>query len=135
MATGTLKMWNADRGYGFVADDAGGSDIFLHISTLHAAGINPDNIKKGNRLSFDLESTREGKTRASNVRRPPMREGEIIKDSNDPRCYHWPLGNRTRSRCAAQGEREMTDVHTDGISALADRGWRHWWRSCYLLQR
>ena len=69
MATGTLKMWNADRDYGFVADDAGRSDIFLHISALHAAGIDPDNIEKGERLSFDVESTREGKTRASNVRR------------------------------------------------------------------
>jgi len=32
MGTGKLKMWNADRGYGFVSDDSGGPDIFLHIS-------------------------------------------------------------------------------------------------------
>jgi CspA family cold shock protein len=70
MPTGTLKMWNADRGYGFIADDAGGPDMFLHISALQAAGIDPDNIKKGERLTFDVESTREGKTRAANVRRP-----------------------------------------------------------------
>ena len=70
MATGTLKMWNADRGYGFIADDAGGPDMFLHISALQAAGIDPDNLRKGDRLSFDVESTREGKTRAGNVRRP-----------------------------------------------------------------
>jgi CspA family cold shock protein len=70
MATGKLKMWNAERGYGFIGDDAGGPDIFLHISALESAGIDPDNIKKGERLSFDVESTREGKTRAGNVRRP-----------------------------------------------------------------
>jgi cold shock protein len=70
MATGTLKMWNAERGYGFIADDAGGPDMFLHISALQSSGIDPDNIKKGERLSFDVESTRDGKTRASNVRRP-----------------------------------------------------------------
>ncbi len=70
MPTGTLKMWNADRGYGFIADDAGGPDMFLHISALQAAGIDPGNIKKGERLTFDVESTREGKTRATNVRRP-----------------------------------------------------------------
>jgi len=63
-------MWNADRGYGFIADDAGGPDMFLHISALQAAGIDPDNIKKGDRLTFDVENTREGKTRAANVRRP-----------------------------------------------------------------
>jgi cold shock CspA family protein len=34
MATGTLKMWNAERGYGFIGDDAGGPDVFLHISAL-----------------------------------------------------------------------------------------------------
>jgi cold shock CspA family protein len=44
--------------------------MFLHISALQAAGIDPDNIKKGERLTFDVESTREGKTRAANVRRP-----------------------------------------------------------------
>jgi CspA family cold shock protein len=69
MATGTLKMWNAERGYGFIADDSGGPDMFLHISALQSAGIDPDNIGKGERLTFDVESTRDGKTRASNVRR------------------------------------------------------------------
>ena len=69
MPTGTLKMWNADRGYGFISNDAGGPDMFLHISALQSAGIDPDNIRKGERLTFDVESTRDGKTRASNVRR------------------------------------------------------------------
>jgi CspA family cold shock protein len=68
MATGTLKMWNAERGYGFIGDDAGGPDVFLHISALESAGIDPVNIKKGDRLTFDVESTREGKTRARNAR-------------------------------------------------------------------
>lgn len=68
MATGSLKMWNADRGFGFIADDSGGPDMFLHISALQSAGIGPDNIRKGDRLTFDVENTREGKNRASNVR-------------------------------------------------------------------
>jgi hypothetical protein len=34
MATGTLKMWNVERGYGFIGDDAGGPDVFLHVSAL-----------------------------------------------------------------------------------------------------
>jgi CspA family cold shock protein len=54
----------------FILDESGGPDIFLHVSALQSAGIDPDNIRKGDRLTFDVESTREGKTRAANVRRP-----------------------------------------------------------------
>ena len=61
-------MWNADRGFGFIKDDSGGPDMFLHISALQLAGIDPDNIRKGDRLTFDVESTRDGKAKASNVR-------------------------------------------------------------------
>jgi cold shock protein len=39
MASGFLKMWNADRGFGFIKDDSGGPDMFLHISALQLAGI------------------------------------------------------------------------------------------------
>jgi CspA family cold shock protein len=69
MATGILKMWKADRGFGFIGDDSGGPDIFLHVTALQSAGIDPDDMRKGDRLTFDVESTREGKTKASNVRR------------------------------------------------------------------
>jgi len=69
MATGTLKMWNAERGFGFIASDAGGPDMFLHITALQSAGIDPDDLHKGERLIFDVESGRDGKTKASNVRR------------------------------------------------------------------
>jgi CspA family cold shock protein len=69
MGTGTLKMWNADRGFGFIADDAGGPDMFLHITALEAAGIDPDDLRKGDRLTFEVENTRDGKTKAANVRR------------------------------------------------------------------
>jgi CspA family cold shock protein len=68
MATGTLKMWNPDRGFGFIKDDSGGPDMFLHITAVQSAGIDPDNLRPGQRLTFDVESTRDGKTKASNVR-------------------------------------------------------------------
>jgi cold shock protein len=70
MATGTLKMWKTDRGFGFIKDDSGGPDIFLHVSALQSAGIDPDNLRPGERLTFDVESARDGRTKASNVRRP-----------------------------------------------------------------
>ena len=68
MTAGKLKMWNADRGYGFIANDTGGPDTFLHVNDLKDAGINPDNIRIGDRLSFDVTNTRDGKTKAGNVR-------------------------------------------------------------------
>ena len=68
MASGRLKMWNADRGFGFIADDSGGPDVFLHATALEAASIDPDNIKRGDQLTFDVEVTRDGRTKASNVR-------------------------------------------------------------------
>ena len=69
MAAGTLKMWNAERGFGFIANDAGGRDMFLHITALKSAGFDPDNFRKGDRLAFDVENTRDGKTKAGNVQR------------------------------------------------------------------
>jgi cold shock protein len=42
MAAGILKMWNADRGFGFIKDDSGGPDIFMHVTALR--GIDPDNL-------------------------------------------------------------------------------------------
>jgi cold shock CspA family protein len=59
-------MWNAERGFGFIADDLGGPDMFLNVSVLQSVVIDPDNMKKGERLTFDDENSRDGKTRASN---------------------------------------------------------------------
>jgi CspA family cold shock protein len=69
MTTGTLKIWNADRGFGFIKEDAGGPDIFLHITALQSAGLDPDNLRLGEHLTFDVERSRDGRTKASNVRR------------------------------------------------------------------
>ena len=68
MATGKLKMWNSDRGYGFITDDSGGPDIFLHATALEAAGIDPGSINRGDQLTFDVEVARDGRMKASNVR-------------------------------------------------------------------
>jgi CspA family cold shock protein len=69
MATGTLKMWNADRGFGFIKEDSGGPNIFLHVTALQSAGLDPDNLRLGEPLAFDVERSRDGRTKASNVRR------------------------------------------------------------------
>ena len=69
MATGTLKLWNVERGFGFIQDDAGGPDMFLHITALQDAGIAPDSLAQGDRFVYEISSTRDGRTKASNVRR------------------------------------------------------------------
>ncbi len=64
----TDELLTDDGGRAWRPDDSGGPDMFLHISALQSAGIDPDNIRKGDRLTFDVESTRDGKTKAGNVR-------------------------------------------------------------------
>jgi cold shock CspA family protein len=72
MPTGILKSWFADRGFGFIKQDDGKlPDMFLHITALLGSGIDPDSLAPGDRLSYDVAPTRNGKTAATNVRRAP----------------------------------------------------------------
>jgi CspA family cold shock protein len=67
MATGTVKFFNTDRGFGFIKPEGGGPDVFLHVSALEAAGIR--SVSEGDRLSFDaVMDQRRGKTNAQNVK-------------------------------------------------------------------
>lgn len=61
---GTVKFFNATKGFGFIAPDDGGDDTFVHISALQASGI--DGLEEGQRVSFELE-TNKGKTYAVNI--------------------------------------------------------------------
>jgi len=72
MAAGTLKMWNADRGFGFIKANNGGPDTFLHINEK-AAGIDPDRIKVGDRL------TSKPSAHGTAGRRPAMCEWRDIR--------------------------------------------------------
>lgn len=65
MATGTVKWFNATKGYGFIQPDQGGSDVFVHISAVEQAGLN--GLREGQRVSFDLVSSK-GKTAAGNLK-------------------------------------------------------------------
>ena len=65
MASGTVKWFNAQKGFGFILPDEGSKDVFLHISALERAGI--PRLNDGQRISYDLQSDR-GKQSAGNIK-------------------------------------------------------------------
>ena len=65
MITGTVKFFNADKGYGFIAPETGGDDAFVHITAVERAGMRT--LDKDQRVSYDLETDRRGKTSAVNL--------------------------------------------------------------------
>jgi CspA family cold shock protein len=62
MAIGTVKFFNADKGYGFIAPEGGGGDAFVHISAVEAAGM--ATLDRDQRISYELEEDRRGKVSA-----------------------------------------------------------------------
>ncbi len=65
MITGTVKFFNADKGYGFIAPEGGEGDAFVHISAVERAGL--ATLQKDQRVSYELETDRRGKTSAVNL--------------------------------------------------------------------
>jgi CspA family cold shock protein len=65
MATGTVKWFNATKGYGFIQPDDGGSDVFVHITAVNEAGLN--GLNEGQKVSYELV-TAKGKTSAGNLK-------------------------------------------------------------------
>jgi CspA family cold shock protein len=62
---GTVKFFNADKGYGFISPETGGGDAFVHISAVERAGLST--LNQNQRVSYDLETDRRGKTSAVNL--------------------------------------------------------------------
>ncbi|GMM59761.1 cold-shock protein [Novosphingobium pituita] len=65
MPIGTVKFFNTDKGYGFIAPEDGGNDSFVHISAVQQAGMNT--LNKDQRLSYEVETDRRGKQSAVNL--------------------------------------------------------------------
>ena len=66
MATGTVKWFNPTKGFGFIAPENGGADVFVHVSAVQQAGM--QSLSDGQKVSFDLEQGRQGKTSAVNLK-------------------------------------------------------------------
>jgi CspA family cold shock protein len=65
MATGTVKWFNATKGFGFIQPDGGGKDVFVHISAVEKAGLS--DLREGAKMSFEVVANR-GKESAENLR-------------------------------------------------------------------
>lgn len=65
MANGTVKWFNSTKGFGFIAPDTGGKDVFLHISALEKAGMTT--VADDQKVTFDVEAGRDGRESATNI--------------------------------------------------------------------
>lgn len=65
MANGTVKWFNATKGFGFIAPEEGGKDVFVHISALERSGLRE--LADNQKVTFDVEAGRDGRSSATNI--------------------------------------------------------------------
>jgi CspA family cold shock protein len=65
MASGTVKWFNGNKGYGFIAPEGGKKDVFVHITALQAAGL--DGLDDGQAVNFEIEVANDGRESATNI--------------------------------------------------------------------
>lgn len=66
MATGTVKWFNATKGFGFIAPDGGSKDVFVHISAVERSGLT--GLKDNQKVSFEVQAGRDGRESAVNLK-------------------------------------------------------------------
>jgi len=66
MPTGTVKFFNQSKGYGFIQPDAGGKDVFVHITAVQRAGL--PGLNENQKVSYELKQGRDGKTSADDLK-------------------------------------------------------------------
>jgi len=65
MASGTVKWFNTTKGYGFIAPEGGGKDVFVHISAVERSGLT--GLADDQKVTYDLEAGRDGREAAVNI--------------------------------------------------------------------
>lgn len=65
MASGTVKWFNSTKGYGFIAPETGGKDVFVHISAVERSGLTQ--LADNQKVTFDVEAGRDGRESATNI--------------------------------------------------------------------
>ena len=65
MASGTVKWFNATKGFGFIQPEDGSKDVFLHVSAVESAGL--QSPADGQKIEYELESGRDGRSSAGNI--------------------------------------------------------------------
>jgi cold shock protein len=81
MTTGTVKFFNENKGYGFIAPDGGGNDAFVHISAVERSGMR--SLRDGQRVSYDLQPDNRGKMAAANLKAADDAESAATPDSDE----------------------------------------------------
>lgn len=66
MATGTVKWFNSEKGYGFIAPDEGGKDVFVHITAVRDAGL--EGLQDNQKVEFEIQPGRDGRTAAADLK-------------------------------------------------------------------
>jgi len=66
MSIGTVKWFNAQKGYGFIQPDDGSKDVFVHVSAVEVSGLG--SLREGQKISFETERGQQGKTSAVNLK-------------------------------------------------------------------
>ena len=117
MPIGTVKFFNTDKGYGFIAPEDGGADSFVHISAVQAAGM--QTLNKDQRLSYEVERGRNGKESAINLvagLTPSFRRGRSV--ASEPR----PASAFGRTEPAMSQTFEFYDQRARAAEAEAEQG-------------
>ena len=90
MAVGTVKFFNSQKGFGFIAQEGGGKDVFVHISAVERSGLS--GLADGQKVTFDLERDRQGRDSAANLKAFVGSHGGAVCTSTNARAVlEWAL--------------------------------------------
>ena len=125
MANGTVKFFNADKGFGFIAPDNGGADVFVHVTALERAGIR--GLNEGDLVSFEVEEDRRsGKASATNLQVTGTGSVSSGRSSQRPRDDYGSQGGYRSQR---DDQRSSGGGRGAGQSAGSGRGTVKWFNS------